>query len=284
MHDSREVPQPSADALKEDDRESLRAAPATAAAAYSPGASSAQVGREPADASAYSTATTTNGPNNPFAGIFNFFKSGNSDVSRQPPAPSAKQNKIYRRSQTLTLDKSALTTESAASSGSRMTSSSELDGSEEAAAAAGPRGVGPATTSQQPPPPPRTSFFESAADLINPKLPSVEYIIDPSNRPRTIFHDRVYHPSDIPPPPLKKRPTGTLSLRRKSQTLLSRKTSGGSTGDGGPARSRGSSPAPESAAARDGDDVASVTNVQEKEPGDVVDLSSMSIEEKIARA
>ena len=49
--------------------------------------------------------------------------------------------------------------------------------------------------------PPRTSLLEAAGDALNPPLPTVEFIIDPSSRPRTIFHDRVYHADDIPPPP-----------------------------------------------------------------------------------
>ncbi|KAK8214477.1 putative serine esterase-domain-containing protein [Phyllosticta capitalensis] len=52
--------------------------------------------------------------------------------------------------------------------------------------------------------PPKTSFFESAADLLNPPLPPPSWIIDPSVRARTIFHDRVYHPEDIPPPPIRR--------------------------------------------------------------------------------
>lgn len=48
--------------------------------------------------------------------------------------------------------------------------------------------------------PPRTSFFESAGDILKPPLPSEEFINNPSSRARTIFHDRVYHPEDIPPP------------------------------------------------------------------------------------
>jgi len=51
--------------------------------------------------------------------------------------------------------------------------------------------------------PPRTSFFESAGDILNPPLPCEQFIVNPSSRPRTIFHDRVYHPEDIPPPPPK---------------------------------------------------------------------------------
>jgi hypothetical protein len=53
--------------------------------------------------------------------------------------------------------------------------------------------------------PPKTTFFESAGDLLNPPLPPKEYLIDPEARPRTIFHDRIYHPEDIPPPPTKRR-------------------------------------------------------------------------------
>ncbi|KAL9044775.1 MAG: hypothetical protein Q9214_002109 [Letrouitia sp. 1 TL-2023] len=53
--------------------------------------------------------------------------------------------------------------------------------------------------------PPKTTVFESAGDILNPPLPSEDFINDPASRPRTIFHDRVYHPEDIPPPPAKKR-------------------------------------------------------------------------------
>ena len=52
--------------------------------------------------------------------------------------------------------------------------------------------------------PPRTSIFESASDILHPPIPSTSWIIDPSSRSRTIFHDRVYHPEDIPPPPTKR--------------------------------------------------------------------------------
>ena len=61
--------------------------------------------------------------------------------------------------------------------------------------------------------PPKTTFFESAGDLLNPPLPPTEFLIDPSSRPRTIFHDRVYHPEDIPPAPERRR---TGLLRRNS--------------------------------------------------------------------
>lgn len=52
--------------------------------------------------------------------------------------------------------------------------------------------------------PPKTTIFESAGDLLHPPLPSRQWINDPSSRARTIFHDRVYHPEDIPPPPMRR--------------------------------------------------------------------------------
>lgn len=56
--------------------------------------------------------------------------------------------------------------------------------------------------------PPKTTIFESAGDLINPPVPPSSWINDPSSRSRTIFHDRIYHPEDIPPPPAKKKAAG----------------------------------------------------------------------------
>ncbi|CUS10039.1 unnamed protein product [Tuber aestivum] len=48
--------------------------------------------------------------------------------------------------------------------------------------------------------PPRTSILEAAGDVLNPPLPSPTFILDPNSRPRTIFHDRIYSATDIPPP------------------------------------------------------------------------------------
>jgi hypothetical protein len=56
--------------------------------------------------------------------------------------------------------------------------------------------------------PPKTTIFESAGDLLSPPVPPQSWIIDPSTRDRTIFHDRVYHPEDIPPPLTKKKAGG----------------------------------------------------------------------------
>ncbi|TPX07324.1 uncharacterized protein E0L32_010746 [Thyridium curvatum] len=270
-HNDHEVPQPSANTVLEDDRQSLRSV-------TNPYPERIQ-GSGP-DAQGYSTAST-NTPN-PLSGIFNFFKSH--EPPKPTPPPSEKQNRIYKRSQTLKVMAGDDSTDnnSASSSRSRVTTGHELGDDPEGVSA-----------------PPRTTFFESTADLLNPRLPSVEYLIDPSKRPRTIFHDRVYHPSDIPPPPLKKRPTGALSLRRKSFQRTSSSNSVPQAGESqgstlthqNSAKSGSSSPYPPSptmpredsmASQHDYDDAAN-TN-PDRDPGEVVDSSQMRVEEKIARA
>ena len=101
--------------------------------------------------------------------------------------------------------------------------------------------------------PPKTTIFESAGDILNPPLPSLEFILDPASRPRTIFHDRVYHPEDIPPPPPKPR----MSLKRSFSSDASRK-----------------------ALTRQNTDYGD----QPSSPMLSPDTSSMKVEEKIARA
>ncbi|KAI5790095.1 putative serine esterase-domain-containing protein [Geopyxis carbonaria] len=48
--------------------------------------------------------------------------------------------------------------------------------------------------------PPKTTIFEAASDVLNPPLPTTDFIINEYSRPRTIFHERVYHANDIPAP------------------------------------------------------------------------------------
>ena len=177
--DSHEVPQPPTNAMLEDDRQSLRSM------------ASPFLEPTPSDLQNLQSASTTT--SNPFASLLTFFRS--ESPKPQPPA-SPKIAKIYKRSQTLKSD----AFQAATSSESKVTAGNEL------------AGEAPESMST----PPRTTIFESAGDLLNPKLPSVEFLIDPSKRPRTIFHDRVYHPADIPPPPLKQRSSSPLTLRRRS--------------------------------------------------------------------
>lgn len=112
------------------------------------------------------------------------------------PSSGPKQAKIYKRSQTLRAD----------------------DFLEDSLS---PRDPLPATFNSHEEEglnaPPRTTFFESASDLLMPPLPPVDFIIDPASRPRTIFHDRIYHPGDIPPPkPVKRRTLPISSPQRES--------------------------------------------------------------------
>lgn len=242
--DSHEVPQPATDAVMEDDRQSLQAV------------------TTPYHEYPQSTATTNN--HNPFSGFFNFFKSHN-EPSKPPSPPSAKQKKIYQRSQTLHMEGNNSET-SQSSQKSKVTSGHELNDESEAGVSA----------------PPKTSFFESAGDLLNPKLPSVEYLIDPESRPRAIFHDRVYHPEDIPPPPLKKRPTGSLALRRTSFKRTSSSSSLRNTDSGNSTPYSGPVHQDSMASAKDYDDTEH-TN-PDKDPSEVIDIANMKVEEKIARA
>lgn len=98
-------------------------------------------------------------------------------------------------------------------------------------------------------PPPKTSIFEAAGDIINPPIPTESWLTDPSTRSRTIFHDRIYYPEDIPPPP-----------QKQSKTKLA-KTSTESLTDPGSPQSR-----------------------PEREGSIGSEIGSMKVEEKIARA
>ncbi|KAK0620330.1 putative serine esterase-domain-containing protein [Immersiella caudata] len=252
---SHEVPQPPSNATLEDDRQSLRSA---ASPYFDQGASELQ--------SLQTSSTTTHR----FSGFFSFFRSEGAQTP--PPAPQ-KQIKIYQRSQTLKTTSSS-EPESATSSKSKVTAGNELDTPEGLAA------------------PPRTTFFESAGDLLNPKLPTIEYLIDPSKRPRTIFHDRVYHPSDIPPPPMKKRttPTSLSAFSRKSGSRAS--TASQKTGDSTPVAPATptipfvTSPKldPTLSPRDDNSDTTRASTDHEQDQPEVVDTSQMKVEERIARA
>jgi hypothetical protein len=154
-----------------------------------------------------------------------------------------KHSKIYRRSQTTKLADG--TTAKVQGKGNNKTTISD----------AGPEDPNDLAA------PPRTTFFESAGDILNPPIPPVEFLIDPSTRPRTIFHDRVYHPDDIPPPPLK----------RKSQSSLAHRLSVRSSD-------------PPSLHCQDSIESANVSLRSVDSTGEVVDGSAMKVEEKIARA
>lgn len=238
---SRQVPQPDDDIIEEDDRASLRSVPTP-------------FSEEPPQ-----PATSEPSTQGPLSGFFNFFK------SNEPPKPEVMSNKrknIIRRGQTIAAEEESTTTASSTSDiskATKATSGHELENETGTVSA-----------------PPKTTFFEAAGDLLNPKMPDVDFLIDPAKRPRTIFHDRVYHPSDIPPPPLK----------RRSQPSIMRKTfkssnSQNSSGSGTSSPYGGINHEDSMNSTKDYDDTEH-TNPN-KHPDDVVDGSSMRVEEKIAR-
>lgn len=171
----------------------------------------------------------------PLGGFFDFLRPSLPKSHHDSP----KQRKIYKRSQT---------TSSELGEGASQSSVS-TDGRTSPDRPNVVRRESPAEDQENVFAPPKTTFFESARDILNPPLPSEDFIVNPASRPRTIFHDRVYHPEDIPPPPPQKR----IGLRRSSSSDV---PSGGSIS--GPTYG--------------------------KEGSNKPDTSGMKVEEKIARA
>lgn len=126
-----------------------------------------------------------------------------------------KQARIYKRSQTLnTVGDRTRALPSNRSQSSEHTNDSSLYEEERLHA------------------PPKTTIFESAGDLLMPPLPTTEFIIDPESRPRTIFHDRIYNPDDIPAPsPTKQRVMSAGSSHGKGVEIGSASETGSSVGD-----------------------------------------------------
>lgn len=244
----RQVPQPSSDAMLEDDRASLR----SISTPYND------------DDAPPPNASEPNSPAGPLAGFFNLFRS-NEPPKEQPI--SQKQKMILRRGQTMPLDQAPPGAASPVTSEGpnkpfKATSGHELEEDQGNLMA-----------------PPKTTFFESAGDLLNPSMPTVDYIIDPTKRPRAIFHDRVYHPTDIPPPPMKKRPTTLVRRKTSNKAAPGSQQSASASGGSSPYPSINHEDSMNST--KDYDDTANTH--PDKHPGEVVDGSSMRVEEKIAR-
>lgn len=131
---------------------------------------------------------TGSAPHSPLDSFFSLFR-----LNQGKNPPNSKNARIYKRSQTLSTFETG-------------------DGD-------GIMPITPGHSSQEHEgvhTPPKTTFFESAGDLLMPPLPPADFILDPASRPRTIFHDRIYHPEDIPPPlPTKRRTLAFGSLQGK---------------------------------------------------------------------
>jgi Putative serine esterase (DUF676) len=145
----------------------------------------------------------------PIDAILNFLR---------PSAKTTKKDlKMFNRSQTLSIDQSEEAISNTALSGSREHPPSRERG----------RPLRPLATrgdsidgDHDSPAPPKTSIFEAAMNALSPPAPPTTWIIDPSSRLRTIFHDRVYHPEDIPPPRenTPQRATSSNSMQSMSTT------------------------------------------------------------------
>ncbi len=178
-------------------------------------------------------------PTHPLAGLLSFLRPTSAKSHHHPH----KHRQIYERSQTKAGDTAEDGDDEATSAASTLTSKKRPTATRGDSQIADPENLFA---------PPKTTFFEAAGDVLNPPLPTEEFLVNPSSRPRTIFHDRVYHPDDIPPPP-----------PRKTRTGMARSFSSDS---------------------RNGIPRASNNPQEHSNNGNNADTSGMKVEEKIARA
>ncbi|KFY61709.1 hypothetical protein V497_02771, partial [Pseudogymnoascus sp. VKM F-4516 (FW-969)] len=127
----------------------------------------------------------TKGPIDSFLDFFN-------PRAKSPDPP--RQSKIYKRSQTVKFDDGGSRKDRKTDSSSKSDSTNKTDS--DSSKSNHTPGISSALPEdpQGSAAPPRTSFFEAAGDILSPPLPPLSFLIDPSTRPLTIFHDRVYHP------------------------------------------------------------------------------------------
>ncbi|KAF8453686.1 putative serine esterase-domain-containing protein, partial [Terfezia claveryi] len=119
--------------------------------------------------------------------------------------------------------------------------------------------------------PPRTTILEAAGDVLNPPLPTVEFIVNPNSRPKTIWHDRVYHSEDIPPPPLKERTKSMLGQRPSNGS--------GDNYDSSGFMANGDEPLRQTTTSADGSGNISGSSISSTKQ-----QAQLKVEEKIARA
>ena len=316
---SRQVPQPEEKDL-EDDNASLRAESPKSSQFLT---ANRFTGSE-TDSTKGAQEPETQPAANPIAGFLSLFRPGQNKSSQQTPSPSRKQSKIYKRSQTVRVQAPDDTTPNnnnnnrpSSPSTTNTTTTTDDPSSSSAEPSRRPSNVRGNSLLDNPQDsmiaPPKTTIFESAGDILNPPLPSQEFIMSPSSRPRTIFHDRVYHPEDIPPPPtqpqLKKpRLKATVSSERVERVERVKQTPPGQLvrastvygdGDGGmpvvsqinvgsssktSSGDKSSSSTNSSIGATTDTTNANHNNTSNSNSQPLPDTSGMKVEEKIARA
>ncbi|RDA86985.1 hypothetical protein CP532_6728 [Ophiocordyceps camponoti-leonardi (nom. inval.)] len=281
-----QVPQPMpGEATDEDDRASIRALPMP----HHDQADEVQEASGGGSSKSNNNSSSNNSNNNnnniggPFAGFFKFFQSSSNNEPAKEKNLSQKQKMILRRGQTMPLDQAPIEPADgySSSSSSKGNNSSSKKKKKKKATAMDDEQIGIMKA------PPRTTFFESAGDLLNPSLPDAEYLVDPSKRPRAIFHDRIYHPSDIPPPP-PTPPKRRHSSRRKAAAAASQKMTAPS-GDSSPTGGDHGNDTQTPSAAEESSDAVPVENSGNNKNNRSGSRSSSSssdvirVEEKIAR-
>jgi len=178
--DDTAVPQPSADVVNQDDEAQAAAGPT--ANQWLEGQKQGPKGRSPSFLNQDSTLMQ----------LWSYVRPSGKHTN--------KDKKMFNRSQTIAMEQGEAIDNAEASSSDNAEPSTKRPQAT--------RGDSVANDPSHVAAPPKTTIFESAGDLLSPPVPPQSWIIDPSTRDRTIFHDRVYHPEDIPPPLTKKKAGG----------------------------------------------------------------------------
>jgi hypothetical protein len=224
--------------------------------------------------------------------LLGWMRPNESDQPKPPPAPSKKTTKAFSRAQTISFEDSSDNNDDPTEQDANTARNPTINPThalKRPMVSRGDTGSSNASTSRTPSLPPRTSIFESAGDLLNPPLPSKQWIADPAVRARTIFHDRIYRPEDIPPVPVKKQSGSRKGSLRQPMSRTASYDLNNASNKTYDARASASSVASNTASntvggreslARPPSESGTRTNSDNTPP----DSSPMKIEEKIARA
>jgi hypothetical protein len=227
------VPQPSDDATRDDDVAELERKSVDQQTITPRSTRFASV-----DSDAQKSQRSPQQPPSPFAAFFSLLRPSHHKQTNQNHTP--KQTKIYKRSQTMAQQDSEDNT--GLVSPPRTPEARSNKASDESDSVFTP---------------PKTTVFEAAGDILNPPIPTEEFLMNPKKRQRTIFHDRVYHPEDIPAPPVRRRGSILRSLSSSSDSREDRPTTS---------------------------DRPNTSGSADQTPSSAVETSGMKVEEKIARA
>lgn len=212
-HKGAEVPQPSESATKDD---TVQGVPTPGL--HGPEAVKRIDGRH-SDDQGVEGASLQGSTSNPWDGFLSLFRSqpSQSPTRRPSQVQPTKTTRVYKRGQTINVSTSETTSEDDRAMEHQSTPETSVSNSKRPPIKSGEPAPEDSTSTIAPP---KTTIFESAGDILNPPLPPTEFLINPGSRHRTIFHDRVYHPEDIPPAPPLRRRTGILRSNSTSESPI----------------------------------------------------------------